>query len=242
MASESDVGFYTVAHKTVIIVTALGTALTAVFLPRLSFIYQRDKSEYSEIISLGTKIALLLTVPACLGLIAVSDGAVMLLFGKAFAPATVTLRILAVLTVIKGVGDVLCYQPIVSSGNERILIISGIAAGAANIILSFILIPICSYNGAAIALVASELVVNGVLLSRSLKIARPKISFKFLLSLVLSNACMILAVLLVRAAVSQPAASFALSVAAGVLVYCISLMLTKNEMVKELFKKLKKES
>jgi hypothetical protein len=53
---------------------------------------------------------------------------------------------------------------------------------------------------------------------------------------------MILAVLLVRAAVSQPAASFALSVAAGVLVYCISLMLTKNEMVKELFKKLKKES
>lgn len=242
MASESDVGFYTVAHKTVIIVTALGTALTAVFLPRLSFIYQRDKSKYSEIISLGTKIALLLTVPACLGLIAVSDGAVVLLFGKAFEPAAVTLRILAVLTVIKGVGDVLCYQPIVSSGNERILIISGIAAGAANIILSFILIPICSYNGAAIALVASELVVNGVLLSRALKIARPKLSFKFLLSLVLSNACMILAVLLVRAAVSQPAASFALSVAAGVLVYCISLMLTKNEMVKELFKKLKKES
>ena len=241
MTSETDVGFYTVAHKTVIIVTALGTALTAVFLPRLSFIYQHNKGKYSETVSLGTKIALLLTVPACLGLIAVSDSAVILLFGNAFAPAAVTLRILAALTVIKGVGDVLCYQPIVSSGNERILIISGIAAGAVNIILSLALIPRYSYNGAAIALVASELTVNCILLIKSLKIARPKVSYKFLLSLALSNACMLLAVLLVRSVVFQPIASFALSVAVGVTVYCIALMLTGNEMVKDVFKKLKKK-
>lgn len=231
LGDETAVAFYTNAHKVVNIVLTLAAAVSAAFLPRLSQAYEKDKPRYREDITIGLKAVLLLAVPCCAGLVLVAEDLTAVLFGARFAPAAGTIQILAVLIIIKGVGDLLCYQALISAGQERRLINSRLLAGMANIVLNVVLIPRWGHNGAAIASVISELVVNGTLLKTSLSIAKPQISRGFCVSLLTAAAAMALAVISVQRAAGDDLVSLAASMAVGALVYFAALLLLKNEML-----------
>ena len=64
------------------------------------------------------------------------------------------------LIIIKGFGDLLCYQLAYSSKNERILLPASALASVVNIIANAILIPMFAQNGAVIASVLSEFTTN----------------------------------------------------------------------------------
>ena len=131
ISTEEAVGFYSNAHKVVNIVLTLATAITAVFLPRLSFAYQNERVNYEKYLSNGFEIVFFLVIPCWVGLMLVADDLAFALFGEAFAPAAGTIRILAMLVAIKGIGDLLCFQAIISSGREKYLVNSRILAGVA---------------------------------------------------------------------------------------------------------------
>lgn len=240
LTDEASVGYYTNAHKVIAIVLTLVTAISGVFLPRLSYTYQHDREKFNEYLNVGLKIVLLLAVPGCLGLVIVADDIASVLFGPLFAPAADTIRILAAFTVIKGIGDLLCYQVVISTGNEKKLIKSRVVAGVANVIMNGILIPRCGFNGAALAAVISELIVNGMMLRYSLKIVRPRIERNFLLSLLLSTGVMGAAAVAVRCLLPCGPAELVAAVGGGAAVFGIMLILTKNEMALLLKRKIKK--
>ena len=231
LASEETVGFYTNAYKAVSIVITLTAAVTAVFLPRLSYVYESDKKQYEAYLSTGLKIVLTLAFPCCFGLMAVAEDLVAVLFGTLFAPAAATIRILAVLVIVRGAGDLMCYQAIISSGNERKLIKARLAAGLVNIALNAMLIPRYAHNGAAAASLVSELIVNGILLRHSLGIAKPKISRGFLISLLTGTAAMTAAVLCLRQFMKTGLAALCASVTVGAAVYVLAGLLTKNDLL-----------
>lgn len=228
LAGDTQVGYYVSAHKVVNIVLTLAAAVTAVFLPRLSLTYQSDRGKYEEYLAVGLKAVLLLALPCCVGLLLTAEDLTAVLFGTAFAPAAGTIRILAVLVIIKGAGDLLCYQALISAGQEKKLISARILAGAANVVLNALLIPRWGHYGAAAASVASELVVNGTLLRVSLRIAKPKVEAKYLLGLVLSTALMTAVVLLVQSAWENALAALLLSAAAGGMAYFAAVLLMKK--------------
>lgn len=231
LGEEAPVAFYTYAHKVVNIVLTLAAAVSTVFLPRLSQSYGKDKTRYRADITLGLKAVLLLAVPCCAGLMLVAEDLTVVLFGAQFAPAAVTIRILAVLILIKGVGDLLCYQALISAGKERQLIGARLLAGAANIGLNAVLIPRWGHNGAAVASVISELVVNGTLLITFLSITRPNISGRFWLRIVAAAAAMTAVVIAVQRITETPAVSLGISMAAGALAYFAVLFLKKERML-----------
>lgn len=230
MASLESVAYYTNAHKIVSIIMSLVIAVTAIFLPRLSYVYAKDPSLFSEYVAQGLKIVMSIAIPACVGIILVADNLVTVMFGPAFQPSSSVLQILSVFTIVKGLGDMLCYQAIISSGNERILVKSRIAGGCANVLLNALLIPWFGYNGAAIASVASELVVNGILLPQALRITKVRIPGRFLSSVLLSTGIMALCVHLTRIFWKTGTAALVVSVLTGIVGYGIMMLVTRNEL------------
>lgn len=219
LADDCSVGYYANAHKVVNIVIALSVAVSGVFLPRLSQEYGKDRDRYCESVSLGLKIVLFLALPCCAGLVLVAEDITTVLFGASFAPAATTIRLLSPLVLLKGAGDMLCYQTLLSAGQERKLVAAYLLAGAVNIALNTLLIPHFSHNGAAVASAVSELVVNGVLLRWSLRIVKPKLGRRFCAAIAAGTAVMIPTVLAVQRIMADGFWSLAASVAVGALTY-----------------------
>ena len=239
MTTSESVAYYTNAHKIISIVLALVTAISGVFLPRLSYVYETDRKRFSDYLNLGLKAVLWLALPACVGIILVAEDLMKVIFGGDFAPGAGVLRVLAAFTIIKSAGDLLCYQAIISSGKERVLIYSRLAGGAANIVLNAILIPRYGHQGAAIASVISEIVVNGVLLPYGLSVARVRIPGTFLWSVALSTVAMGIAVKMVQQLLAPGVLGLCAAVAAGMAVYGVLTVLTKNELMIRLRKMVK---
>ena len=240
MSDARSVAFYVNSHKIVGIVLALVTAISAVFLPRLSSYYLSDRKQYETYLSEGVKIVLLLAIPSCIGIILVAEDMMLVLFGEHFVPAASVLKILAIFTIIKGTGDMLCYQAIVSSGNERSLIGARVAAGIANIILNAAFIPRYGADGAAVASVAAELVVNGILLRHTLSMTKVQIPKKYILSLCVSGAGMGAIVAMIRHFLNGSVFSLMICVLTGVISYALLLLASRNEAIRWALTKIKR--
>lgn len=69
----------------------------------------------------GFQILCLGVVPLAFGLFLTANQAVVLLYGDSFTPTGTTIKLMCPLILIKGFGDLLCYQLAYSSKNEYIL-------------------------------------------------------------------------------------------------------------------------
>ncbi|MBQ8664141.1 MAG: flippase [Eubacterium sp.] len=240
MVGNEPVAYYTNALRVIGIVMSFVTAVSGVFMPRLSYAFANEKHSYAQYVNTALKIVVLLAVPACAGVVLVADDAVTIIFGYGFLQAAKVLQILSVLTIIKSVGDLLCYQVILSSGNEQKLIKSRVLGAASNIMLNAILIPDYGHVGAAVASVISELIVNVVLLPDSMAIVRVRIEKSFFFSAMLSCIVMMIFVILIQHIGEPGLVRFLMSVVAGILAYGVMLGITKNDMLVQVIKSYRK--
>ena len=230
--TEEVVGYYNNAQKLIALVLTLTTAISAIFLPRISYYFAHDKEKYNESISLGFKIVSFFAIPACIGIFLVADNLTIVMFGETFLPAASTIRILVLLILIKSFGDLLCYQVIISSGNEKKLLKSYILAAIANIVLNSLLIPHLAQNGAAIASVVSEFLLNVILfIFVSLKIIKLNVGKKYISSVIVGTLGMGIVVNILAGVITNPFFALAIQVVVGVGIYLLINLIMKNEMV-----------
>lgn len=104
------------------IVLTMCSAVTAIFLPRLSYYYDNEKAVFYKLMDKGFQILCLGVVPLAVGLFLTANQAVVLLYGDSFTPTGTTIKLMCPLILIKGFGDLLCYQLAYSSKNEYILL------------------------------------------------------------------------------------------------------------------------
>lgn len=217
LGSEACVGYYANAHKVVNIVLALVTAVSAVFLPRLS--REFGKAEYEKTAARGLEAVLTLAVPGCVGLWLTAEDVTLVLFGAAFLPGVRALRILSALVLVKGLGDMVCYQVLFSAGRERILTAGYLLALLLNAGLNGLLIPQFGHDGAAAASLAGEVAVVGLLLPAARKAARPSVDRRFLWGVLLGTAVMAAVVLLLQGWMQSGIFRLAACVSAGAAAY-----------------------
>lgn len=233
MSTKTATGLYTNAHKVTEIIIVACTSISAVFLPRLSYYYKKNKEEFVRLVVKGVKILSFLTIPAAAAIFILAPQAIELLYGKEFLPGAATIRILAILIIVKGFGNLLCYQIVICTGNEKQRLPSYALACIANIVLNALLIPSISYNGAAIASVVSELIVNIYQFLKMRKIVTIPIPKKPLLQSVISTALMS-AVVFAVSRISMPLIAVCIcSVGAGLAVYVVINYVMKNEFLLE---------
>ncbi len=233
MTDSTTTGYYTNAFKIVNIVLQMSAAMTVVFLPRLSLYYRQDKQQFNALVNKGIQIVLFTTLPLMVGLDLVSIEAIPLLFGKAFSPTAYTVIVLSPLIFIKGLGNLLCYQILISTGNERKQTIPYAVTAVLNIGLNALLIPAYQQNGAAIASVIAEFTLNFAILVYTRKLIDFNIDKHNLLKTFFSVFCMGLVVFIIRYLQLSDSWTVVLAVICGGVFYLSSSLVLKNSIAIE---------
>ena len=242
LSTDEAIGYYSYAQKTVNIVLTMCSAVTATFLPRLSYYYENDKNGFYKLFDKGFQILCFGVIPLAIGLFIVAQQAVILLYGNDFAPTGETIRLMCPLILIKGFGDLLCYQLAYSSKNERILLPASTFASVINIIANAVLIPIYSQNGAVIASVLSELTTNVIQFVYLYRKVKYHIEIKAIVMAFVSSLVMAICVYSLINPKLSLAVALIVEIGLGGVSYLIMNLLMKNQVMVELLSKVLKKS
>lgn len=177
LKTNYDVGIYSNAIKIVNSVISICSAISAVLLPRLSYIFEYDRKQLDNILNNAFSVICFIVFPAVILLIMLSDYIVHLFFGVAFYEVGTLLKFLSVIIFIKVFGDLFCFQLLIASNNEKKRLAVNILGVLISIILNFIFIPSFSYYGSILALLITELIVNAILFYIVYKKVRFKINY-----------------------------------------------------------------
>lgn len=231
MSTESNIGYYSNANKIILMLLTGCQAVSASFLPRLSYLFHKNKSAFDNLINTGLEIILFIVVPATTGLLILAKKIVIVLYGEAFLPASVCLQIFAPLLIIRPVGDLLCYQLLISMNMEKKRIPAYVIATIANFLMNFFLIPYMKEDGAALASLISELLVNGIQLRIVTKLIKISIRKKYVFKVFFSSVLMGLIVSLATIFSGDSAISILFTTLLGILIYILINIILKNEII-----------
>lgn len=170
MANMTDVGYFTAATKLMFWGIRLTSCLGMVMMPHLSNMLANNR--YEEFKNLSQKaydFVLYVTLPLTSLLWFSSEAATYLLCGKDFAPAIITAKIVAPIVFFTGISNVIGYQILYPLGHLNIVIKATFVGLIIDLVLNFILIPVFSYNGTALAYLLAEVGTMIVIISLSNK-------------------------------------------------------------------------
>lgn len=231
LVSKKEVGLYTYAHRIPEMIIVFCTSITAVFLPRLSLYYKEDRKKFNELVELGVKILCFISVPAAIGFVALAPEIIEMLWGKEFLPAIITARVFSILILVKSFGNLLCYQLIICTGNEKKRLPAYGCAAITNVFLNAVLIPVLGATGAVISSVISELLVNGIQMLSIRKEITLKISSKEVRETCISSSIMLVFVMIVKCTRMTNFLTILVGVISGIFGYTVINILMKNEIM-----------
>lgn len=156
-APPKEVAFFSRARQIQGIGTTITGAITAVLIPRTSYYYKNNKTEYDKLLKKSLNYNYILSIPIMFGFIFLSKEINLFLGGREFLPASKLLVILAPLVVIITVGTWVYYQIMIPMGMEKFSTIMQTCTAIISIILNLVLIPLYKDIGASIVVVLIEL-------------------------------------------------------------------------------------
>lgn len=239
MATDESVGYYSYAQKTVNMVLTMANAVTAALLPRLSYYYENDKEGFFRLLDKGFQILCFMTLPLAVGMTMVASQTVEFLYGEAFEPAALTIQLMCPLILIKGFGDLFCYQLVYSTKSEKIILPAAASASVINVITNAALIPTLLQNGAVIASVFSEFVTNAIQFISMKKKVGFNFNWKALFTGLFSTVIMALCVWGLMLIELPNTIGLIIEVSCGGVVYVAINAIMKNELMFELLQKVK---
>jgi O-antigen/teichoic acid export membrane protein len=232
LANDVNVGYYNYATKISTIVVNLAASLSTILLPRLSYYHKKsDYTKLNEIVATAHKGILTIAFPATFGLFLMADDIVMVLFGEAFFPAALTIKILSFLVLVKSIGNLYGTQVLLTFGKEKILLLTTILGAVSNVTMNIILIPRYQENGAAVASVISEILVCIVQIYLAYKYVNPKVKARDYFSIIAPCIAMALVVFNLRIYINNIFIETIVCIISGGGVYYLLCLMVKNESV-----------
>ena len=231
--SKDHVEYYQVSMNIVKMFLMLITSIGSVMLPRVTNVYYNDadgEKKAEAYISTTMKISLLLALPMCFGMMSIAKS-----FMAWYIPVWPVLGDLIMLgcpvIILISMSNVTGIQYMVPTGMYNQYSASVIAGSCVNFVINLILIPRYGAYGAIIGSIIAELTVTSI----QLVLIRKKVRFEFLQR---SYFIYVLGTVLMAAAVVSltkllPVGTWytLLEVAAGMIVYALVLLITKEELM-----------
>jgi O-antigen/teichoic acid export membrane protein len=120
----------------------------------MSAYFKSSKDDLIRTYTLAFRYLLIIVLPLAVGTVFVADKVILLIYGTPFTDSSTVLRIL-MWSVMFGMVNTLLWNVLVAIDMQKLIMLSVTFCAAVNIVLNLILIPVMSYNGAAIATVAT---------------------------------------------------------------------------------------
>lgn len=237
---ETYVGYYSNSVKIIRMIYSLTIALLGAFYPRISLYLKEGRiNEANILISQGTKIIIVIAIPAVIGVNLTAKLLVPIFFGKSFLQAITTVQILSPLILVFSIAFFLGHTVLMAHGKEGTILKATVLGAISNFCLNAVLIPRYRQNGAAVASVCAEIIVTVVLLIHSKKGFKLLIDWQFYLSTLFASSIMGVYVYVISLWVHEVSIATIFSILGGVLIYILLLFATKNEYAMFLQEKIK---
>lgn len=158
MQGDAPVGIYSAAYKLSEPLSLIPIALLTSMFPIMSASFKTSNEKLIRIYRLCVRYLFIIILPIAIGTTILADKIIFLIYGAEFSGSASVLKILIWTLVFTSAGYVLTNL-LVSIGKQKLYTLSMVLCATATVTLNFILIPIMSYNGAAIATVATSAVL-----------------------------------------------------------------------------------
>lgn len=186
--TNEDVGYYAAATRITRALCGFSTALGAVVFPRLTNYYgQKNYVKFKDLAKDSVSFSLLVLVPVSVILMITAPILVPLFCGEAYTPGILTLQILSPILIMLGISSMLGTKVLYSMDLQRLVIICTGIGAITNFILNCILIPLLSYNGAAISSIIAETLVSSIMLYYAYKRVRISIFDKNMIQIIIGT-------------------------------------------------------
>lgn len=240
LAGDSHVGYFSAANKLNRIVIAIVTSLGVVVTPRISYYIKEGlKEEVNKILKFSVNFVFFIALPSTLALALLAPQVILIFSGKGFIPAIVTMRLINPIIIIVGLCNITSTLILIPMNKEKCILISVVLGALVNCLINFLLIPLFAENGAAIATVAAEIMVLFIQIYYSKDLLKGKIFNKDIQKYISASAIMSVIIYVIKLYVTKPFITLLLCTIIGGLVYIITLLLLKDEVVKVVLKSLK---
>lgn len=159
-ASSVENGYYEQAQKIEQMAVTVVTSLTVVTMPRMAFLFRNNQiAMFKKRFDTSIQFILFLSIPMCIGLIAITDDFIPLFLGKGFEGVIPLMKIFSLLIIIVGLNNAVGKQILMPISRQKFYNVSVIIGALLNILVNLILIPKLYSLGAAIASVLAELII-----------------------------------------------------------------------------------
>lgn len=159
MCTNYVVGLYSVATKIYSILKQMFNAVVSSTIPRLSYLQKKSDDEFCTLIKKIIDVAILLIVPAAVGVIILRKEIILMISGENYLEASGALGILSITTVFAVMANLLSNGALVCLGREKFVLKATLFSAIANAVLNFVFIPLLKQNGAAITTLIAEVTV-----------------------------------------------------------------------------------
>ncbi|MBR2592130.1 MAG: polysaccharide biosynthesis C-terminal domain-containing protein [Oscillospiraceae bacterium] len=233
--SESHVTYYMTSMNIVKMFLLLITSIGSVMLPRVTNVVYNDENgdeKAQHYIATTMKFSMLLALPMCFGMMAIAQP-----FLSWYLPVWPIIPTLVMLgcpvIILISMSNVTGIQYMVPTGMYNSYSASVIAGSCVNFLINLFLIPRYGALGAIIGSVIAEATVTSI----QMFLIRKKVKFNFLqrsyFIYVLATALMCAAVMAMRQVMPVNAFGTLAEVGAGMIVYFLVLLLSKEELTQK---------
>ncbi|QLK32456.1 flippase [Lactobacillus crispatus] len=244
LKNNYDVGIYSVSVKIYTIINGLINGLLVVTIPRFAMLLGRRKiTEYKRVLSTVINNASILVLPTTVGLIMLSREIVLVIAGNKYLDSVFPLQIISFAIIFANFALIFNECILIPAKREKKTLRNTIITGLINIILNVLLIPLWSYNSAALTTVIAEGMMMIMSAWDAKDILRDIIFSKGIIKNVFSAIAgcigIVMVCLLCNLICDFLIGKIVLSVFLSILVYGGILLLLKNEVIESWIKKLK---
>ncbi len=228
--SSYENGYYEQALKMSKMLLALVTALGAVMVPRIGYLFEKgDKEDIRRYMYRGYRFVWFLGIPMCFGIIMVAPNFVPWFFGAGYDKVVPLLQILSLLILAIGINNVTGIQYLIPTKKQNIFTMTVIIGAVTNFCLNMVLIYFFKSIGAAFASVTAESIIAIVQLIIVRKELSPAQVIKEGIHYYIAGVIMVL-VLIPITKLLTPSVFHSIVIAlSGALVYFLVLLLEKDE-------------
>ena len=159
IAGEAELAYYEYADKIIQVPGLIFTAIGAVMLSKMSYVYQNESEKAVKTIGSSMDLTFLISTSCMFGVLAIASEFVLIYYGDNFIKSGPVLMTLVPTIIMYGWANVLRMQYIIPNNLDMVYIKSTFAGAAVNLILNFVFIPKFLAVGAAFGTIAAQLTV-----------------------------------------------------------------------------------
>lgn len=237
--NDYQVGLYSTAAKIYTILKNVLAAMLIVLIPRFSLLINKNNlSNAKNLFSKVFNTMSILLLPISIGLFMTSSDVISLVAGKNYLGGSEALSLLSVATIFSLYAYMYTQCILIPAKKENIVFKATLISASANIVLNLILIPMFGMDSAAFTTVVAEFLVFYIAIKESNEIIKLERVKRNLITVFVGCGIIIIVCVVLDMLIQNAIIRLLVSVLASFVLYSVTLILMRNEIVLQLIKQI----